>query len=232
MSAPRIFATAYDSLGLQVDRIGDAVADGAVALAALGVLQVITLVLPCLAIVLTATRIGRRRCAASSAGPRGARADGVRHGRHARGGGLRRLDLVAQRRLRADPARGARHAVGGRDVGDLDPLRPAGVDAAREREHGPEPTVRQRRAEERGTIGPVGEDEQQVAPPATTTTPAEAGDDDHARGRGRARAGGGAAGRDDARSRPAEDGAGAPGRDDADADADDDGPRALSGARR
>ena len=60
MSAPRIFATAYDSLGLQIDRVGDAVADGAVALAALGVLQVVTLVLPCLAIVLTASRIGRR----------------------------------------------------------------------------------------------------------------------------------------------------------------------------
>ena len=44
LGAPRMFATAYDSLGLQVDRVGDAIADGAVALAALGVLQVITLV--------------------------------------------------------------------------------------------------------------------------------------------------------------------------------------------
>ena len=106
MTAPRIFATAYDSLGLQVDRIGNAVADGAVALAALGVLQVITLVLPCLAIVLTASRIGRRarrRALRLGVGQRGA--DGVRRGRHARRGGLRRLDVVAQRRLRADPSR-------------------------------------------------------------------------------------------------------------------------------
>jgi putative peptide zinc metalloprotease protein len=174
MTAPRIFATAYDSLGLQVDRIGNAVADGAVALAALGVLQMVTLVLPCLAIVLTASRLGRRAVgglfgwAAGSAG---------------------RMALATAGTL----------AVAGFAAwtwwpnGDYEPIRPgergtlsevaASVTAIpsgrpawtpeRERKHGSEPTVRARRAEDRGTIGPVGEDERQVAPPSTTTTPAE-----------------------------------------------------------
>ncbi len=175
LTAPRIFATAYDSLGLQVDRIGDAVADGAVALAAVGVLQVLTLVLPCLAIVLTATRIGRRAVTglfswASGSAPRTA--------------------LAATGTL----AVAAFAAWTWWPNGDYEPIRPgergtlsevatsvtaipSGRPAwtpAREREHGREPTVRQRRHEDRGTVGPVGEDEEQVAPPAsTTTTPAQ-----------------------------------------------------------
>ena len=60
LSAPRIFATAYDSMGLQVDRIEAAVSDGAVALTALSALQIATLVLPCAALTLSALRIGRR----------------------------------------------------------------------------------------------------------------------------------------------------------------------------
>jgi putative peptide zinc metalloprotease protein len=174
LAAPRIFATAYDSLGLQIDRVGDAVADGTVALAAVGVLQVITLVLPCLAIALTASRIGRRAAGglfgwASGSAPRTA--------------------LAAAGTL----------AVAGLAAwtwwpnGDYEPIRPgergtlsevaASVTAIpsgrpawtpqREREHGAEPTVRERRADEPGTIGPVGQDEEELAPPATTTTPAE-----------------------------------------------------------
>ena len=174
LSAPRIFATAYDSLGLQVDRIGHAVEDGAVALAALGVLQVLTLVLPCLAIFLTASRIGRR----------------------AAGGLLRWASGSAGRTAFAGAAI---IAVGGFAAwtwwpnGDYEPIRPgergtlsevatsvtaipSGRPAwtpARELEHGREPTVRERRAEDRGTVGPLGEDEPQVTPPATSTTPAQ-----------------------------------------------------------
>ncbi len=173
MSAPRIFATAYDSLGLQVDRIDDAVADGAVALAALGVLQVLTLVLPCAAIVLTASRIGRRT--------------------------LRGLFAWASGSVpRTAFATAATLAVAGFAAwmwwpnGEYEPIRPgergtlsevatsvtsipSGRPAwtpAREQEHGREPTVRERRADEPGTIGPVGEDEEEVAPPETTTSPA------------------------------------------------------------
>ncbi len=130
MSAPRIFATAYDSFGLQADRIGDAVADGAVALAALGVLQA-----PHARPAMPGDRSDRvahrppggERALAVGGGERSA--DGVRGGRHAGRGGLRRVDLVAQRRLRADPPGRARHALGGRGVGDRDPVGPAGVDA-------------------------------------------------------------------------------------------------------
>lgn len=174
LTAPRIFATAYDSFGLQIDRVGDAIADGAVALAALGVLQVITLVLPCLALVLTASRIGRRAV-----------------------GGL--FGWASGSTPRTALATAATLAVAGLAAwtwwpnGDYEPIRPgergtlaevatsvtsipSGRPAwtpQREREHGTEPTVRERRAEDAGTIGPVGQDEQELAPSATTTTPAE-----------------------------------------------------------
>ncbi len=174
MAAPRIFATAYDSLGLQFDRVGDAVADGAVALAALAVLQVITLVLPCLAIILTASRIGRRAVS-----------------------GL--FGWTAGSAPRTALAAGATLAVAGLAAwtwwpnGDYEPIRPgergtlsevatsvtsipSGRPAwtpAREQEHGREPTVRERRADDSGVIGPVGEDEEELVPPATSTNPAE-----------------------------------------------------------
>jgi putative peptide zinc metalloprotease protein len=56
MAAPRMFATAYDSLGLQVDRIGAAASGPAVAL---GVLQLLALALPSAAIALSLSRSGR-----------------------------------------------------------------------------------------------------------------------------------------------------------------------------
>ncbi|MEA2286770.1 MAG: putative peptide zinc metalloprotease protein, partial [Solirubrobacteraceae bacterium] len=57
--APRAFATAYDSLGVQWDRVASA--SGLVAGAA-GTVQLATLVLPCLGMMLTSGRIGRRVC--------------------------------------------------------------------------------------------------------------------------------------------------------------------------
>ena len=183
LTAPRIFATAYDSLGLQIDRVGDAVADGAVALAALGVLQVITLVLPCLAIVLTATRIGRRAVGglfgwASGSAPRTALATA---------GTLAAAGFAAYTwwpNGDYEPIRpGERGTLSevATSVTSIPSGRPAWT-PQREQEHGREPTVRERRADEPGTIGPVGQDEEEVAPPATTTTPGRAVDDDHARG--------------------------------------------------
>jgi putative peptide zinc metalloprotease protein len=57
--APRAFATAYDSAGVQWDRI--AAAPGLVAGAA-GLVQLALLVLPCLGMVMTSGRIGGRVC--------------------------------------------------------------------------------------------------------------------------------------------------------------------------
>jgi putative peptide zinc metalloprotease protein len=57
--APRAFATAYDSFGVQWDRVASA--SGLVAGAA-GTVQLATLVLPCLGMMLTSGRIGRRVC--------------------------------------------------------------------------------------------------------------------------------------------------------------------------
>jgi putative peptide zinc metalloprotease protein len=59
LHAPRAFATAYDSFGVQWDRIASAT--GIVAGAA-GVVQLATLVLPCAGMVLTSGRIGGRVC--------------------------------------------------------------------------------------------------------------------------------------------------------------------------
>ncbi len=57
-AAPRMFATAWDALGLQADRVRDG--SGGAAQTALGVVQVLALVLPCAAVALSAARIGRR----------------------------------------------------------------------------------------------------------------------------------------------------------------------------
>jgi putative peptide zinc metalloprotease protein len=56
MGAPRMFATAYDSMGLQLDRLGEA--SGAEL--AVGVLKVLALALPCLGIALSVGRLGLR----------------------------------------------------------------------------------------------------------------------------------------------------------------------------
>jgi putative peptide zinc metalloprotease protein len=59
LHAPRAFATAYDSVGVQWDRIASA--SGLIAGAA-GAVQLATLVLPCAGMVLTSGRIGGRVC--------------------------------------------------------------------------------------------------------------------------------------------------------------------------
>jgi len=58
--APRAFATAYDSFGIQLDRIGAAAGDGAIPAVLGGVVQLLMLVLPVLGIALTTGRVGRR----------------------------------------------------------------------------------------------------------------------------------------------------------------------------
>src|SRR3954451_5607069 len=57
--APRAFATAYDSAGVQWDKVAGA---PGMAAAATGVVQLALLVLPCLGMVLTSGRVGGRVC--------------------------------------------------------------------------------------------------------------------------------------------------------------------------
>jgi putative peptide zinc metalloprotease protein len=135
ISAPRIVATAYDSLGLQLDRLGDAGAAGAV----LGVVQIAALALPCLAMALTASRLLRRSIG------------------WARGGVLRLAFLLALLTLAAwswwpngeyEPIRpGERGTVGEavRSVSAIPGGRASWTPSTAER-HGDEPTVRERRA--------------------------------------------------------------------------------------
>jgi putative peptide zinc metalloprotease protein len=60
LHAPRMFATAYDSLGVQYDKVSSAVSDGAVAGVASGSLQLLMLALPTVGLMLTFTRVGSR----------------------------------------------------------------------------------------------------------------------------------------------------------------------------
>jgi putative peptide zinc metalloprotease protein len=57
---PRIFATAWDSLGKQQDTVTKAMGDGDVLAAGIGVVQALILVLPLLGITLSFGRLGRR----------------------------------------------------------------------------------------------------------------------------------------------------------------------------
>ena len=127
-----------------------------------------------LAIVLTASRIGRRTVRGLFSWAAGARR-------------ARRSPRPARSPPRASPR------ITWWPNGDYEPIRPgergtlsevatsvssipsgrAAWTLQREQEHGREPTVRERRADDAGTIGPVGQDEEEIAPPATTTTPAE-----------------------------------------------------------
>ena len=178
VGAPRIFATAYDSAGLQLDRISAAVSDGAVALTALGALQLVTLVLPCAAIALTAVRLGRRT------------AGGV--ARWASGSAARTAIAVTATLALAGAAawtwwpngeyepirpgeRGTLSEVAS-SVREIPSGRPAWT-PEREAAHGNKPTVRERRSQERRTQerpAGAGEGEQgrQGAPAETTTAPA------------------------------------------------------------
>ena len=60
MHAPRVFATAYDSLGVQYDRTAAALADGAALSVASGSLQLLMLALPAAGLALTFARVGTR----------------------------------------------------------------------------------------------------------------------------------------------------------------------------
>ena len=60
LHAPRLFATAYDSIGVQYDRIGAALSDGAAATVASGSLQLLLIALPAAGLALTLSRVGTR----------------------------------------------------------------------------------------------------------------------------------------------------------------------------
>jgi putative peptide zinc metalloprotease protein len=173
LSVPRIFATAYDSAGLQIDRIGAAVADGAVALTALGVVQFVALVLPCAALTLTATRIGRR----AGSGMIGWASGSAARSALAAAGTLAAVGLAAWTwwpNGDYEPIRpGERGTLSevASSVREIPSGRPAWT-PAREARHGKEQTVRERRAEDRGALLPQ-PDEQGQGTTETTTTPTE-----------------------------------------------------------
>jgi putative peptide zinc metalloprotease protein len=60
LHAPRVFATAYDSLGVQYDKISAALSDGAALTVASGSLQLLMLALPAAGLALTFARVGTR----------------------------------------------------------------------------------------------------------------------------------------------------------------------------
>ena len=60
LHAPRVFATAYDSLGVQYDKVAAALADGAALTVASGSVQLLMLALPAAGLALTFARVGRR----------------------------------------------------------------------------------------------------------------------------------------------------------------------------
>ncbi len=60
ISAPRVFATAYDSIGVQYDRMSTAFDDGKGFATAAGLLQLTAITLPCLGMVFTTSRLGSR----------------------------------------------------------------------------------------------------------------------------------------------------------------------------
>ena len=60
LHAPRVFATAYDSLGVQYDHVAAALSDGAALSVASGSLQLLLLALPAAGLALTFTRVGTR----------------------------------------------------------------------------------------------------------------------------------------------------------------------------
>ena len=73
LHAPRVFATAYDSLGVQYDKVAAAVSDGAGADVAVGLAAAAALVLPAAGIALTFARVGTRVGRRAGAGPRAGR---------------------------------------------------------------------------------------------------------------------------------------------------------------
>ena len=60
LHAPRMFATAYDSLGVQYDKVAAALSDGAALTVASGSLQLLMLALPAAGMALTFVRVGSR----------------------------------------------------------------------------------------------------------------------------------------------------------------------------
>ncbi|HUR84529.1 MAG TPA: hypothetical protein VMY78_04230 [Solirubrobacteraceae bacterium] len=173
VSAPRIFATAYDSLGLQYDRVSTAVSDGAVAVAALGVIQVLVLVLPCLAIVLTATRIGRR----ALGGTFGWASGSALRTAFAAAGALAVAALAAWTwwpNGDYEPIRpGERGTLSevASSVREIPSGRPSWT-PAREKDFGDKQTVRERKAPEPATTAPEQSPAEEQTPTETTTAPA------------------------------------------------------------
>ena len=110
LSAPRVFATAYDSIGVQADKVGDALDQGKGIIVAAGVLKIAAVSLPCLGMVFTSGRLEHAHRQGGLVVVRGRSLPAHRGGRPDRGADrLRRVHLVAERRVPADPARREGH---------------------------------------------------------------------------------------------------------------------------
>ena len=143
LSAPRVFATAYDSIGVQFDKVGDALDEGKGINVAAGVLQIAAVSLPCLGMIFTSGRLGHARRQGGLELVRGRSLPAHRGGR-----GDRRADRASPRSPggrtastgRSSPARRAR-SQGGLQEPEVAPGRPPEPDArtpggARRRAHG------------------------------------------------------------------------------------------------
>ncbi len=179
LHAPRVFATAYDSVGVQWEKV---TGDGGLLTRTAGVVQSAMLVLPCAGMVLTSGRIGNRLTGAAWRWSAGAPAR-----RAALGAGLAAaLGLAAftwwpngDYRPIQPGERGTLPSAAG-SVLDVPSGRPA-LTPERERELGGAPTERERREEGRVDDEPFGVDLRERTPtedevtrdePRTSTAPA------------------------------------------------------------
>jgi putative peptide zinc metalloprotease protein len=168
LHAPRAFATAYDSFGVQWDRVVGA--SGLVAGAA-GVVQLATLVLPCLGMVLTSGRLGRRMCGSAW---RWADGEPVRRGVLGVGGvavaGLAAFIWWPNGEYRPiqPTERGTVQAAVG-SMAAVPTGRPA-LTPQRERELGGAPTERERRRAEREATGTQAPDDKTKGVPSEQTS--------------------------------------------------------------
>jgi putative peptide zinc metalloprotease protein len=163
--APRAFATAYDSAGVQWDRI--AAAPG-VAAATTGVIQLALLVLPSLGMVLTSGRVGGRVCRSAWCWSEGEplRRGVLGIGTLAVAGAAAFIWWPNGEYRPIQPAERGTVQAAVRDLSALPTGRPA-LTPQRERQLGGAPTERQRR---RAQLPAAGSPAEQSSPNSTTST--------------------------------------------------------------
>jgi putative peptide zinc metalloprotease protein len=168
LHAPRAFATAYDSFGVQWDRV---VGASGLAAGAAGIVQLATLVLPCMGMVLTSGRVGRRVCGSAW---RWSEGEPVRRGVLGVGG-MAAAGMAAfiwwpngEYRPIQPTERGTVQAAV-RSLTAVPTGRPA-LTPQRERELGGAPTERERRRVQRQATGTQAPDRTKKSAPAQPST--------------------------------------------------------------